>query len=153
MLRRIDQKNSWVPRGKNFPLMDLLPGSLLYLFSSYSHFRNTLLPRTDFFFLQATHSKPVKPELPNIAGSKEGKILSCLTFCKRHRQISEVNHHEWSHLRVRPATSLCGWITRQSESPSEETAGGSLSALSPFMTRLTVSAPFTGMSCLAKRNR
>lgn len=105
------------------------------------------------FFLPASHSRPLKPQPPNIAGSKEGKILSCLTFCKRRGQISEVNHHEWSHLRVRPATPLCGWITRQSESPAEETAGDFLSALSPFMTRLTVPAPFTGMSCFAKRNR
>lgn len=111
------------------------------------------IPAEGWFFLPASHSRPVKPQHPNIAGSKEGKILSCLTFCKRHRRISEVNHHEWSHLRVRPETPLCGWITRRSESPAEETAGDFLSALSPFMTRLTVPAPFTGMSCFAQRNR
>lgn len=111
------------------------------------------IPAEGWFFLPASHFRPVKSQHPNIAGSKEGKILPCLTFCRRHGQISEVNHHEWSHLRVRPATPLCGWITRRSESPAEETAGDFLSALSPFMTCLTVPAPFTGMSCFAKRNR
>lgn len=119
MLLRIGQRNTWVWKGINFAQMHRLPGSLPYWFSVHSH-RGAFPPRADFSF------QPVKPELPHKAGSKEGKIIPCLTFCKRHRQIPEVNHHEWSHLRVRPATPLCGWIARQSTMPAEETAGDSL---------------------------
>lgn len=87
--------------------------SLPSLFSGYSHLRKPF------------HFSPAKLGPSSIAGSEEGKILSCLTFCKKLGQISEVNHHEWSHLRVRPAMPLCGWITRPSELLAEETAGDS----------------------------
>lgn len=105
------------------------------------------------FPLGLPHTRPSKPEPPKHTGWKERKILSCLTFCERHWLISEVNHHEWSHLGVRLATPLRGWITRWSASLAEETAGDFLSALSPFMTCLTVPVPFTETSCFAKRNR
>lgn len=98
--------------------------SLLSLFCGYSHLRKPFQSRAAFPF-GLPHFNPAKLGPSSRAGSEEGKILSCLTFCKKLRQIFEVNHHEWSHLRVRPAMPLCGWITRRSELLAEETAGDS----------------------------
>lgn len=98
--------------------------SLPALFCGYSHLRKPFQSRAAFSF-GLPHFNPAKLRPSSRAGSEEGKILSCLTFCKKLGQISEVNHHEWSHLRVRPAMPLRGWITRPSELLAEETAGDS----------------------------
>lgn len=88
--------------------------SLPALFGGYSHLRKPFQSRAAFSF-GLPHFNPAKLGPSSRAGSEEGKILSCLTFCKKLGQISEVNHHEWSHLRVRPARDASARMNNQAE--------------------------------------